>query len=41
MSKYVPLDPKTGKPGAAIGDLFDMFDFKNQGDDQGQNNNEQ
>jgi phospholipase C len=30
MSNYVPLDPKTGKPGAAIGDLFDMFDFKNQ-----------
>jgi phospholipase C len=30
MSNYVPLDPKTGKPGAAVGDLFDMFDFKNQ-----------
>jgi len=41
MSNYVPLDPKTGKPGAAIGDLFDMFDFKNNGDDQGENNNEQ
>ena len=33
-SPYVPLDPKTGKTGAAVGDLFDMFDFKNKGDDQ-------
>ncbi|HEX8782535.1 MAG TPA: alkaline phosphatase family protein [Steroidobacteraceae bacterium] len=33
-SPYVPLDPKTGEPGAAVGDLFDMFDFKNKGDDQ-------
>ena len=33
-SPYVPLDPKTGKPGAAVGDLFDMFDFKNKGDDK-------
>jgi phospholipase C len=40
MSNYVPLDPKTGKAGAAIGDLFDMFDFKNE-NDQGQNNNQQ
>jgi phospholipase C len=40
-SPYVPLDPKTGKPGAAVGDLFDMFDFKNKGDDQGQDNDQQ
>jgi phospholipase C len=34
-SPYIP----TNIP--AIGDLFDMFDFKNKGDDQGQNNDQQ
>src|SRR5215472_2623312 len=34
-SPYVPVDAK-GNPMAAVGDLFDMFNFKNNGDDQGE-----
>jgi phospholipase C len=39
-SPYVPVDAK-GNPMAAVGDLFDMFNFKNNGDDQGEDNNQQ
>jgi phospholipase C len=40
FSPYVPVDAK-GNPMAAVGDLFDMFNFKNNGDDHGEDNNQQ